>query len=124
MSSVQFVLSLTGLREASTPKHIVDSEDVPASTIKIDRSFITDMHTSEEHETFVKAILTLGRNLNKEIIAEGVERMQHLDILSMQECYKYQGYLFSKPLQLKDLEDFIKYEDKITGLDQESDKSS
>jgi len=99
---------------------LVYLQKIPASTIKIDRSFITDMHTSEEHETFVKAILTLGRNLNKEIIAEGVERMQHLDILSMQECYKYQGYLFSKPLQLKDLEDFIKYEDKITGLDQEA----
>ena len=90
-------------------------QKIPASTIKIDRSFISDMHMSEDHEAFVKAILTLGKNLNKEIIAEGVERMQHLDILSMQKCYKYQGYLFSKPMLLEDLEDFIRYEDKITG---------
>jgi diguanylate cyclase (GGDEF)-like protein len=90
-------------------------QKIPASTIKIDRSFISDMHMSEEHEAFVKAILTLGKNLNKEIIAEGVERMQHLDILSMQKCFKYQGYLFSKPILLEDLEDFIRYEDKITG---------
>ena len=75
------------------------------------------MHTSEEHEAFVKAILTLGRNLNKEIIAEGVDRMQHLDILSMQKCYKYQGFLFSKPLRIEDLEAFIHYEDKILGVD-------
>jgi EAL domain-containing protein (putative c-di-GMP-specific phosphodiesterase class I) len=75
------------------------------------------MHTSEEHEIFVKAILTLGRNLNKEIIAEGVDRMQHLDILSMQKCHKYQGYLFSKPLRIEDLEAFIHYEDKILGVD-------
>jgi predicted signal transduction protein with EAL and GGDEF domain len=88
-------------------------QKIPASTIKIDKSFIADMHMSEEHETFVKAILTLGRNLNKEIIAEGVERMQHLDILSMQKCFKYQGYLFCKPMPIKDLEDFIRYEDKI-----------
>jgi diguanylate cyclase (GGDEF)-like protein len=102
---------------------LVYLQKIPASTIKIDRSFIMDMHTSEEHEAFVKAILTLGRNLNKEIIAEGVDRMQHLDILSMQQCYKYQGFLFSKPLKLKDLEDFIKYEDKITGVEQEDDES-
>ncbi len=89
-------------------------QKIPASTIKIDRSFISDMHMSEEHEAFVKAILTLGKNLNKEIIAEGVERMQHLDILSMQKCYKYQGFLFSKPMLIEDLEDFIQYEDKIT----------
>ena len=95
---------------------LVYLQKIPASTIKIDRSFITDMHTSEEHESFVKAILTLGRNLNKEIIAEGVERMQHLDILSMQKCYKYQGFLFSKPLELQDLKDFIHYESKITGI--------
>jgi EAL domain-containing protein (putative c-di-GMP-specific phosphodiesterase class I) len=80
------------------------------------------MHTSEEHEIFAKAIITLGKNLDKEVIAEGVERMQHLDILSMQKCFKYQGYLFSKPLQLQDLEDFIKYEDKITGLDKEPEE--
>jgi len=98
---------------------LVYLQKIPASTIKIDRSFITDMHTSEEHETFVKAILTLGRNLNKEIIAEGVERMQHLDILSMQKCFKYQGFLFSKPLELKDLEDFIKYESKISDFDED-----
>jgi diguanylate cyclase (GGDEF)-like protein len=98
---------------------LVYLQKIPASTIKIDRSFITDMHTSEEHETFVKAILTLGRNLNKEIIAEGVERMQHLDILSMQKCYKYQGFLFSKPLQLEDLEAFIQYESKITGVEED-----
>ena len=89
-------------------------QKIPASTIKIDRSFIGDMHMSEEHELFVKAILTLGNNLNKEIIAEGVERMQHLDILSMQKCFKYQGYLFSKPMPVEDLEDYIRYEDKIT----------
>jgi len=102
---------------------LVYLQKIPASTIKIDRSFIMDMHTSEEHEAFVKAILTLGRNLGKEIVAEGVDRMQHLDILSMQKCYKYQGYLFSKPLELNDLEEYIKYEDKITGFDPEVEKS-
>ena len=100
---------------------LVYLQKIPASTIKIDQSFITDMHTSEEHEIFVKAILTLGRNLNKEIIAEGVERMQHLDILSMEKCYKYQGYLFSKPLKLDELEDFIHYDYKISGIDVENE---
>jgi diguanylate cyclase (GGDEF)-like protein len=103
---------------------LVYLQKIPASTLKIDRSFITDMHTSEEHEVFAKAIITLGRNLDKEVIAEGVERMQHLDILSMQKCFKYQGYLFSKPLQLKDLQEFILYEDKITGADKEVTETS
>jgi diguanylate cyclase (GGDEF)-like protein len=103
---------------------LVYLQKIPASTLKIDRSFITDMHTSEEHEVFAKAIITLGRNLDKEVIAEGVERMQHLDILSMQKCYKYQGYLFSKPLRLKDLEEFILYENKITGTDTDDNEIS
>lgn len=94
---------------------LVYLQKIPASTIKIDRSFISDMHKSEEHEAFVKAILTLGRNLNKDVIAEGVDRMQHLDILSMQKCYKYQGYLFCQPMKLASLEEYIHYEDKITG---------
>jgi diguanylate cyclase (GGDEF)-like protein len=88
---------------------------IPASTIKIDKSFISDMHMSEEHELFVKAILTLGRNLKKEIIAEGVELVQHLDLLSMQKCLKYQGYLFSKPMGLKELHEYVTYEKKIIG---------
>lgn len=96
---------------------LVYLQKIPAHTIKIDRSFISDMHMSEEHEAFVKAILTLGKNLNKEIIAEGVERVQHLDLLSMQKCYKYQGYLFCKPVLYQDLEEYIKYENKITGAE-------
>jgi len=46
----------------------------------------------------------LGNNLKKEVIAEGVENLEHLYMLSSHKCYKYQGYLFSKPVNLPDFE--------------------
>jgi len=79
----------------------------PVSIIKIDRSFIQHINQSLEHKKLVESIIILGTNLNKDIIAEGVENMEHLQVLDTQNCYKYQGFLFSKPLRLKDFEKLL-----------------
>jgi len=80
---------------------------VPASTIKIDRSFIKHICSSEKHRQLVKSIINLGNNLNKDVIAEGVEKPEHLNFLHSLKCFKYQGFLFSKPLPLNKLQAYM-----------------
>jgi diguanylate cyclase (GGDEF)-like protein len=77
---------------------LVYLQRIPASTIKIDRSFVQHVDTSDEHRQLVKSIIHLGMNLDKDVIAEGVEKTEHLEFLTNEQCNKFQGYLFSKPL--------------------------
>jgi len=85
---------------------------IPASTIKIDRSFIQHIGSNSEHKKLVESIIMLGNNLKKEVIAEGVENLEHLYMLSSQKCYKYQGYLFSRPVTLQNFESLLKDENQ------------
>ncbi|MGB5452555.1 MAG: EAL domain-containing protein [Sedimenticolaceae bacterium] len=71
---------------------------LPVDAIKIDKSFIDDIPTSERDAALVDAILTLGDRLNNDIIAEGVETVQQRDWLVAHGCRYLQGYYFSKPL--------------------------
>jgi len=71
--------------------------DLPIDTLKIDRTFIRNLHTSQEDEGIIKAIITLAENFNMDVIAEGVENSQQMDLLVKLGCTKAQGYLFSKP---------------------------
>ncbi len=89
---------------------------IPATSIKIDRSFIQHIGTSEKNRELVRSIIVLGQNLNKEVIAEGVEEPEHLAFLGAQKCYKYQGYLFSKPLELLDFGKLVEKDDLIFPL--------
>jgi len=87
---------------------------VPAKTIKIDKSFIRYLSTSKEHKELVKSIIVLGENLQKEVIAEGVEQVEDLYLLDKQKCYKYQGFLFSKPLHFSDFETYMRKDNLLT----------
>jgi len=90
-------------------------QKIPAHVIKIDQSFVQKALASDKNGELVKAIIALGKNLNKEVIAEGVEEQIHLDFLNANECFKYQGYLFSKPLQLDDLKKMLSGQSHIHG---------
>jgi diguanylate cyclase (GGDEF)-like protein len=87
---------------------------VPADTIKIDRSFIKYIGTSPRHRELVNSIILLGRNLNKEVVAEGVERVEDLYLLNEHKCYKYQGFLFSDAITLLALEKLLKRESLLS----------
>jgi len=86
---------------------------VPATVIKIDRSFISRLTTNRRHRDLVKSIIILGKNLNKEVIAEGVEKMEQVDFLKEQQCDKYQGYLFSKPMPFGDYRKLLQKDKEI-----------
>lgn len=66
--------------------------------IKIDRTFISQMHENKKYYSLVNAIISMCLSLDKEIMAEGVETQQHYQILKKLGCHAAQGYLFSKPL--------------------------
>ena len=86
---------------------LVYLQRIPASTIKIDRSFVRHVDTSDEHRQLVKSIIHLGLNLDKDVIAEGVEKTEHLEFLANEHCNKFQGYLFSKPLTFQKFKDLL-----------------
>jgi len=70
----------------------------PIHLLKIDRAFIKEMDRNSEDQTIVKAILAMAHALNIEVIAEGVERVEQLDLLKSFGCVLAQGFLFGKPV--------------------------
>jgi len=76
---------------------------LPASLLKIDRIFVTDIHKDSGNNAIASMIIGLGKRLNMQVIAEGVENQQELDCLIALGCYQYQGYYFSRPLPFNEL---------------------
>jgi len=70
----------------------------PMNTLKIDRSFIRDMLGATENMQIVTTILALARNLEMDVIAEGIENREQRDRLRELDCDYGQGYLFSPPI--------------------------
>lgn len=79
----------------------------PIDTIKIDRSFVNDIHVDHDDAEIIHTIINMGHTLNRKIIAEGVETEEQLDILKAYRCDEIQGYFFSKPLTAEDFTTFI-----------------
>jgi diguanylate cyclase (GGDEF)-like protein len=70
----------------------------PFNTIKIDRSFVSELGEREECAAIVQAIAALGHSLKVHITAEGVETEDQFKFLAAAGCTEIQGYLFSKPV--------------------------
>jgi EAL domain-containing protein (putative c-di-GMP-specific phosphodiesterase class I) len=70
---------------------------LPFDQLKIDQSFIAGMTRGDSNLAIVRAILALGKALKLNIIAEGVESCQQLDLLLKEGCDSFQGYLFDRP---------------------------
>jgi len=70
----------------------------PIDTIKIDKSFVRDIHTDPDDKAIVTAIIAMTHSLNLRVVAEGVETVQQLLFLHKQGSDGMQGYLFSPPL--------------------------
>ncbi|MFJ7745937.1 EAL domain-containing protein [Peribacillus sp. NPDC097295] len=79
----------------------------PIDALKIDQSFIKNLSNYKDDSAIVKAIITMAKALNLEIIAEGVELKKHVDFLKRQKCDIIQGFYLSKPLPFSDLQGFL-----------------
>ena len=75
----------------------------PINSLKIDRSFIQDIHTGSEGSVIVRSIVAMGKALNHLLVAEGVETVEQFEFLQQLECDQMQGYLFSKPLPTEEI---------------------
>ncbi|MEM7617527.1 MAG: bifunctional diguanylate cyclase/phosphodiesterase, partial [Pseudomonadota bacterium] len=71
---------------------------LPASLIKIDRSFVQDLHKDSDNRSIANMIIDLGDNLHMDVIAEGVECQEEVDCLYNLGCRQYQGFFFCKPI--------------------------
>jgi diguanylate cyclase (GGDEF)-like protein len=71
---------------------------LPIDTLKIDRTFISQLGTSDSGAEIVRTILSLARSLNISVIAEGVETKEQLAMLSDMQCEFVQGFLFARPV--------------------------
>ena len=84
---------------------------LPIDELKIDKSFVETLLVDSESEAMVRAIITLGKTLGFVILAEGVEEDGQFLRLNELGCDLYQGYFFSHPLTLEDLERFLMADD-------------
>jgi len=78
----------------------------PLDTLKIDRSFISNIGTAED-EAIIKTIIAMAHSLRLNIISEGVETQAQLDFLTAHDTQLIQGYLFSQPLTAEDFIDYL-----------------
>ncbi|SCY66166.1 bifunctional diguanylate cyclase/phosphodiesterase [Microvirga guangxiensis] len=85
----------------------------PFDKIKIDRSFVQEIHTKPHAAAIVRAVLGLGRGLGLPVIAEGVETLEELKFLGMEGCVEAQGYLFGRPVPISELASLIR--DNVAG---------
>jgi diguanylate cyclase (GGDEF)-like protein len=80
---------------------------LPIDTLKIDRSFVSDVTTDPDDAALVMAIITLAHNLRLKVIAEGVDSEEQLRFLHLLRCDEWQGYFFSKPLPVEAFEELL-----------------
>ena len=77
--------------------------NIPATELKIDKSLIQSMHVSDGDRIVVQKTIEMGHELGLQVMAEGVETQEQLDLLSSNGCDSAQGYFFSRPKPAKDL---------------------
>jgi EAL domain-containing protein (putative c-di-GMP-specific phosphodiesterase class I) len=80
---------------------------MPLDMLKIAQSFVRDITIDTNDAAIVKTIVQVAQSLYLEVIAEGVETVEHLKILNTLQCDKIQGDLFSRPLPAEEIEEFL-----------------
>ncbi len=95
----------TGLSSLSYLKRL------PVNELKIDKSFVIDMAEDEHNAVIVRSIIDLSHNIGREVVAEGVQDHDVLQLLEMLGCDTVQGYYISRPRNVADLELWLRESD-------------
>ena len=86
----------------------------PVDELKIDQTFVARMDKGEREESFVRTLLTLAQSLGVSVVAEGVEREAQQVLLASFGCTIGQGYLFSRPLAINDVLNYMAHHEQAT----------
>ena len=81
---------------------------MPIDMLKIARVFVENITIDSDDVAIAKTIIQVAQSLDLDVIAEGVETIEHLKILRTLQCNKIQGYLFSRPLPAEEVVEFLK----------------
>jgi len=82
-------------------------KDMPIDCLKIDRSFVSGIHGGMKDQSIICAIIAMAEGMNLKVIAEGVETKEQVDFLRGKQCQEAQGFLFSRPLSIQQVEAFL-----------------
>ncbi len=107
----------TGYSSFSTLRH------APFDKIKIDREFVSDVHLRPQSQAICQSIIALGRGLDIQVLAEGVETADEYHWLAQHGCRHFQGYYFSHPMSAADFLSFVDDRARLAALLQSSPSS-
>ncbi|OYT88770.1 MAG: hypothetical protein CFE43_20805 [Burkholderiales bacterium PBB3] len=82
---------------------------LPLDQLKIDQSFVRDVMANGNDASIAKTIINLGKDLHFTVIAEGVETPDQRDFLMANDCHRFQGYLYSKPVSAPQLAQYVSH---------------
>ncbi|MFC0187068.1 EAL domain-containing protein [Fictibacillus aquaticus] len=80
----------------------------PINTLKIDRSFTSNIYNDPKDASLVETIIHMAHNLDLKVIAEGVETREQLQFLQQRHCNEAQGYFFSQPISAHEMDELFK----------------
>ncbi len=81
---------------------------LPVDTVKIDRSFTSQVDTSSYHRALIEATIRVAESLGMKTVAEGIETESQAAILKHMQCGRGQGFLWSRPLEPEALADWLR----------------
>jgi EAL domain-containing protein (putative c-di-GMP-specific phosphodiesterase class I) len=73
-------------------------QSLDIDVVKIDQSFVYKLATDHQSRALCEAVVSIGRSLDIDVVAEGVETAEQLQLLQQMGCDEIQGYLISRPL--------------------------
>ncbi len=82
-------------------------KQLPIDLLKIDRSFVSHMTENKQNLEIIRVVGVLAQTFNINVVAEGVERQEHLDFLKSMKCPYAQGYYFARPLEPLQIEKLV-----------------
>jgi EAL domain-containing protein (putative c-di-GMP-specific phosphodiesterase class I) len=79
----------------------------PIDVLKIDRSFINNVHEHDNHQAIIKTIIDLATNLQMGTVGEGIENLADAQLLTAMACMYGQGYYYAKPMPANEAENYL-----------------
>ncbi|MBN2737610.1 MAG: PAS domain S-box protein [Spirochaetales bacterium] len=79
----------------------------PINILKIDKSFVSEIPNNHDDMTIARAIISLAKSLNLQLVAEGVETVEQFEFMKQYACEEIQGYLFSKPISAGEMKTLL-----------------